>query len=478
MSDLIRADEHHHDDHRPDERADTAHGVASRQPRRIPLTSLRSRFVVGVGLILLPLVASLAIGRFLFLRQAIGALNEVVHEAIQEMAPLSNLEARALRVRDSLDRYLLYGDPADRELFSRWSDDLERAFRETTLPRFHLKEEREVVRRAYDEWRQARSYVLFEPPPVATDPATAAFDSHMGKAVDLLREARRLAEAEVRDEVAHAEETTASANGLAVGAALTGLLMSLVAALALSRAVLRPTRLLTEGAARIEHGDLSHRVNIRGADELSTLARTFNTMAEALQKDRQSLAELATSDELTGLRNRREFLSRLDAEIARSVRYGRPAALLLADLDHFKAINDTHGHPTGDRVLAAVAATIQGCARPADTAARVGGEEFTLLLPETDLPGARAMAERIRKAVENQTTVSENGEPIRVTISIGIAAFPESARSAPGLIEAADDALYNAKDSGRNCVRGASRSVPHPSALDPGTGTGLNAAAG
>jgi diguanylate cyclase (GGDEF)-like protein len=142
----------------------------------------------------------------------------------------------------------------------------------------------------------------------------------------------------------------------------------------------------------------------------------------------------------------------LKEEAERWRRYHHSCALLIVDLDHFKTVNDTWGHPVGDEVLRAVAARILREIRPADRAARSGGEEFAILLPETGGAGALALAERVRAAFAASPITLTSGQAIDLTVSIGGAAFPDDAGDAEGLIAAADRALYAAKQAGRNRV--------------------------
>jgi len=162
--------------------------------------------------------------------------------------------------------------------------------------------------------------------------------------------------------------------------------------------------------------------------------------------------ERAERDPLTRLRNRRAFDAALDGEAARFRRYVRPLSVLLVDLDHFKQINDTHGHEAGDAVLQLVARTLEHELRDNDLPARFGGEEFVVLLPETDRSHAQDAAERLRRAIE-ALDFSWQGRPIPIRASIGVASCPECADSPHDLIRAADEALYEAKENGRNQVR-------------------------
>ena len=166
----------------------------------------------------------------------------------------------------------------------------------------------------------------------------------------------------------------------------------------------------------------------------------------------EEVYQLATHDALTELCNRRHFIELVDKEIARAQRHGRPLVMCIIDVDLFKPVNDQYGHIAGDGVLRQLAAVVRSFVRGEDIAARIGGEEFAVLLPESDVPAARAFAERLREAVADSVFVLA-GEPHRITISIGIAAMAPARAERSALMQAADAALYRAKDEGRNRVR-------------------------
>jgi two-component system, cell cycle response regulator len=167
------------------------------------------------------------------------------------------------------------------------------------------------------------------------------------------------------------------------------------------------------------------------------------------------MEEMATTDGLTGLVNHRTFQERFAEMLARAERTGGRQALLLTDIDHFKKVNDTYGHPTGDVVLRGVAQVVRDCVRKVDLAARYGGEEFAIVLEGTDLAGARQLAERIRVEVQKQQFQSPKG-PFGCTLSLGIAVYPDDGRDGKTIIDHADQSLYHAKHNGRN------RAVAYP----------------
>lgn len=164
------------------------------------------------------------------------------------------------------------------------------------------------------------------------------------------------------------------------------------------------------------------------------------------------VSELATKDSLTCLNNRRVFKERLDEEITRSFRYNRSFSIMMLDLDKFKRVNDTYGHPAGDSVLQQSVRIILQQIRNCDFAARYGGEEFVVILPEASEENSVTVGERIKDAIAQHTFNLPDGKDIRITISMGIASFPANAMTAEKLIERSDQALYNAKQTGGNRV--------------------------
>ncbi|SDH10559.1 sensor domain-containing diguanylate cyclase [Roseospirillum parvum] len=180
--------------------------------------------------------------------------------------------------------------------------------------------------------------------------------------------------------------------------------------------------------------------------------RRVGRIETELEDNRRSLAHLAARDALTGLLNRRAFMPLLDQEIARCRRYGRSFVLLMIDLDHFKQVNDRHGHPAGDHVLARAADRLAREARGTDRLARYGGEEFILLLVETEGPEGLDIAERVRAAINERPFVLDQAVQLDLTASIGLAHFPGDATTADEVIAAADQALYQAKTGGRDRV--------------------------
>jgi diguanylate cyclase (GGDEF)-like protein len=195
----------------------------------------------------------------------------------------------------------------------------------------------------------------------------------------------------------------------------------------------------------------ARRARAFGKDKREMLVVIANHVAVSLANAQMygRMETMATTDGLTGLVNHRTFQERIAEMLARAERSQGRQALLLTDIDHFKKVNDTYGHPVGDEVLRGVAQVVRDCVRKVDVAARYGGEEFAIVLEGTDLAGARMLAERIRSEVQKQVFPSEKGS-FSCTLSLGIAVYPDDGKDGKALIAHADQALYHAKHNGRN----------------------------
>ncbi len=190
------------------------------------------------------------------------------------------------------------------------------------------------------------------------------------------------------------------------------------------------------------------------ADLLARLALHLKVkrLQDELRAKNATLEQLSSVDELTGLRNRRYAMEVLSVEFQRARRYQTPLSLLMADLDHFKKVNDVHGHLAGDYVLRGVADRLADALRSTDTAGRYGGEELIVVLPGNTGAGALTFADRWRQAVELRPFEVPDGPAVSVTLSVGAAAYSGAFEVPEDLVAAADRALYRAKDNGRNRV--------------------------
>jgi diguanylate cyclase (GGDEF)-like protein len=259
-------------------------------------------------------------------------------------------------------------------------------------------------------------------------------------------------------------------------------------ALQITTSIVRPIRALVRAARQVREGrDDAEFPSGEADDEIGLLVRTFREMvtrlhevqaelrrqrdeteqANARLSDRNSeleranevLAQLSITDGLTSLHNHRFFQDHLGREVARAERHGTPLSLVLIDIDDFKLLNDRHGHATGDAVLRRIAEVLSDGIRDADLLARYGGEEFVLVAPGTDLAGAASLAEKLRLEVSETVFDVDGTGSLRITVSIGVAAF-HGDRAA--LFGEADRALYLAKSSGKDCVMVAGGDAARP----------------
>lgn len=268
--------------------------------------------------------------------------------------------------------------------------------------------------------------------------------------------------------VAFADATRLALTILGIG--LLALPVTFLGAYWLARKIARPLVTLTRAAAQIGRDpDATNLPHQRGSLEVIQLSSSLRALlrrlgsveeqivrtAEQYQQDLEELRQLADTDPLTGLLNRRSFLTVADAALNGS-RTSDGLGILMADIDHFKSVNDVYGHPAGDAVIRSVAASIGAALRQHDRVARFGGEEFVVLLLNVDRAGMMALAERMRSAIGSSRVLVE-GREIAVTVSFGAALAQPGDRDVDEVIERADLALYEAKNSGRNCVAVADR---------------------
>lgn len=409
-----------------------------------PGASLRARFIVGLGAVLLPFFAAAALGVFYLLPALVSPLESIVYNVAEEMEPVRHLQVALLTAAVEA-RDLSAGKVRAVPQMARLTGEVDAAFDAVRASPSFDAGERALIEAAWRQWQQGRPQLL-------TVAAGMPIRFEAERAAEVLDGVYAPARLELERSRAAAQVAKRRSLWATLAAFLLALGISVFASATLAASMVRDIDGLRQGALRLAKGELSHRVAPSRAAELSDLGAAFNAMAERIEKDQAALAELATRDPLTGLLNRRELLRRLREELDRSRRYERPCALLLLDIDRFKSVNDTWGHPAGDAVLRALAGTVLDSVRASDHVGRYGGEEFAVLLPETGAEGALTLAERVRAAIAATPIAVSSERSIAVTASIGVALRPGDAADVESLVACADRALYRAKQNGRNAV--------------------------
>lgn len=434
--------------------------------------SLRFWLAVAMAFTLLPITISAVVDHIILSRGVIASFQDVAIRQREQLAPTLGLRLQLWEAGIPVNEYL--GEHETRQI------DAYRAQRTRIETQFAnlqqtLRDEPKLVdllQRARADWSVADRLAgdLFAG---AIEPAHAAalvdkYDSLLAAMDDKLHAILNGLEADLDQDHEIATRAYERAEWVAGICAGIALLMMLLGITGISQIMVVNVERLIEGARKFADGDRRHRINVQVPPELRQVAAEFNKMVERIHESEAALAEEAREDVLTGLSNRRAFDETLDGAFARLRRLKDPVVLLSLDIDHFKKINDTYGHDVGDEVLRSVAQTLRGSTREVDRVFRVGGEEFAVLVAETNELGAQIAAERVRAAVAAKAVTTARGD-LQITTSVGVALATNTMRK-DALLKAADTALYRAKSQGRNQVALASPAeqseVPPPGHLD------------
>jgi len=416
--------------------------------RRIRRTrSLAVWFWVGLGVMLLPLfnVAAAALNA----QAAIGRNFDAAEEQSARVTlPIVELQSQVLAF--PARQAVRNEGPYSRGNLDRAAEEIEATF--AGLRDEAAAGQRTWLLAAEADWMRARAELedLLDQegrvPREEIDAALEPFLFYQRRGATELRLAAQSSLAEQERLVTAAGESRREALTAIAVSVIGGLIVAGLAAHRLARHVLTPISALERAANRLGQGELSHRVEVRRRDELGALAAAFNEMAADLERSRDQLTHQALHDPLTELANRALLADRIEHALAGARRRGTSVALLLLDLDGFKTVNDSLGHPVGDRLLAVTAQRIRDSLRAGDTAARLGGDEFAVLLEDIEADLAIEVAERLGDALREPVLL--DGAEVALGASIGIA-LSGGVDTGDELLRNADLAMYRAKQGGR-----------------------------
>lgn len=426
--------------------------------------SIHIRFQYAFGLAVLGLVL-MAVITIVSGRTILNTYELSVNETRHEMMPIHNIQV-ALREVDHLAyRYAVEGDQSAQFEFQELADTVDTQFHQLSSVALSFASVEHAhssinLPDAIRAWREVKAdiYKLFQYRSGTTQAIEALKRAHMtiDPVYDVVSEFHHLSMRDLQIRLASAQSAGKSAFTLMFGAIVVGMVLLIAVGRMVGRSVLQPIGELLVAAHKLGEKDFSHRIGLRNnSDELGQLGTALNLASATLQKLYLELERRSTHDGLTSVLNRAAFDERLQAEFKSIDRHKRPLSLLMVDIDFFKRINDTYGHQAGDRVLQSVAKLLEETTRPGDVVTRYGGEEFAIILPETDAHSAMAMAERLRAAIEEARIEFDVCGAVSLTVSVGCATRMPLGAKGENLVKAADSALYDAKNAGRNRVSAA-----------------------
>jgi len=428
-------------------------GASPRRKNR----SLKVFFRSGAALFFLALIAVNAVTLF-NLYKALRLTDQVVENSIVEMHHAMLLQMSLAQAVMPPNDYLIHGNPKAREEFRAHISEVERNFDSLVPMTVMTAAQHQALATARRDWERAREMgdaILKTTSPVGNKVAAAQmeeFDQLIGSIIAQLDAIHHVAHSETEESHAILHDLKLEVTMIVLAFLAIGFAIAIAGFLVLNRLLFPPLQDLSRGMRLFSEGQHAHRITRNMPVELRELAEGFNAMAENLEAQHAELMRASSHDALTGCLNHGQFILDFDREFSRVNRYKDNLSLLMVDLDHFKSVNDTYGHPAGDIVLQKVAEAMDSQLRASDTLYRYGGEEFVILLPETDQRGALTVAESIRRKVADTAIVVDGQQTVTITVSIGVACFPQDTENQEDLLKKADQAVYIAKNNGRNRV--------------------------
>ncbi|WP_175442176.1 diguanylate cyclase [Pseudoalteromonas byunsanensis] len=397
---------------------------------------------------------------YIFVHERIvNPLLDLTSEQIGILSPINELQTTLWDVSRTVTGFAINAEPNLSEEYAIQAQRIDNAFsRLSEASNSAYVQLKDDLASAQQQWLRvaAHSEVILREPHTHMSPAFGSkvitFEneiSALGYKLEQVYEDLQQQNEQLRHQVL---ETLEFANKMFVLVLLSATLIGLLGLLILNRSLLCSMNKLTEGASKFATGDTSHHIDIGTPMEMASVAHTFNSMKNKIIEQHKALELEANMDGLTGLLNRRKFNEQIELELNLARQGSYPVSVIICDIDHFKQFNDTYGHLDGDEALKAVAQTLKNGIRDNDKACRYGGEEFVIILPHCASNAAYMIADKLRQKVASQMIIIEERKVSPLTISMGVAVFPEHGKTSETLIKHADQALYKAKDHGRNRV--------------------------
>jgi len=412
-------------------------------------TTLRARLLFGILIMLLPLCV-LAIGAFMTIRSPLNSYEQAVYEPVEKLLFLSNVQNLIHKVRVPVHNFVTTGgDSSDKSGITHLLVEISLVLEEGFEILDASGKEIDFLITAKHEWLNVSAVIEGLVEESSVEPIRHSllpdYDIGLDRSSAMLDQLQTLILSNIKAQRLAAQR--AQWQSIIYGIVILGfgILTALIGAIVLYRSVLAPVRSIEQSINRFGQGDLDIRATIQSDDELGHLAGAFNAMAARFKKIQTELDYMSIHDPLTGMYDRSKFQDLVGMEIMRSQRYNRSFSLLFIDIDNFTCVSDKYGHLVGDSVLCSVAMQVNSAIRPTDIAARYSDNSFSVLLSETPLVGARETAERIGLAIAENPLNIGDGKTLDVSVSIGMACFPEDGTDETSIFATTEQALVKAR---------------------------------
>ena len=419
---------------------------------KVFFSSLRRQILIGTFSLLIPLVALAGAGYYIYLN-TVASFDSVMDEVFLHGLPVGEVRELLFQVSLPVTNHLISSNREEREKYIRIKKLINQMLEDAIAARAddNSQSNKEMIRQASVEWQIAMVHadnLVLRRDEISEEEATRLFnqfDHHLGLAIAEVLLYHQNINQTIINKRENVDKHLKNVRFISVVIIIIAFLVSVIIILFFVRNVILPLQAIEKGAVQFGQGDFSRRIEITARNELGKLAVTFNSMADKLE-------DIATRDGLTNLLNKKAILQILESELTRARRHETTLSLMMLDLDYFKKINDTYGHQAGDAVLVTASGLIEKYVRGIDFVGRYGGEEIIIVLPDTSETESVEIAERIRRCLASTPIAVSESKFVNVTVSIGIAMFPNDGIDQEDLLKNADLAMYQAKGAGRNQV--------------------------